>query len=330
MRRLAWSSFILFFLACTHAQKSSTVDLTEKEITFRNGDVTLHGVVMARRAESPGPGAVIIHGSGTSHRGNRWAAAIARGLARRGVVVLLPDKRGCGESEGDWRTADFNVLAADALAGLHALASEPNIDRHSIGIIGLSQGGHIAPLAAADQPQVRFVVNLVGGTVTLTESVTHEMRQTAIQTGLAPHEVEEVMRLHELAGDYIRTGRWEPYRHALEEGLKSGWAKIAQGFPQSSDAWQWGWWRPLIDYDPLPYWRRLAQPVLMIFGGQDEYDNVPVLRSIARLNEELPDKHNMTVVVYPSSGHALGGQDGEVRNDMLDLLAEWVRVSSSP
>lgn len=92
--------------------------IVETETSFANGDVRLAGVVLsAPGGGAPRPGAVIVHGSGTSGRTQAWAADFARGLAERGFAVLLPDKRGSGESGGDWRTASFADLADDATVG---------------------------------------------------------------------------------------------------------------------------------------------------------------------------------------------------------------------
>lgn len=295
----------------------------EEEVTFRNGDVTLAGVLLLPPGPGPFPAAVIIHGAGNADRRQAWAAGIAQGLASRRVAVLLPDKRGCLKSEGDWKTADFDVLASDALAGVKLLSGRTEIDPKQIGLVGLSQGGRIAPVAASRSFEVAFVINVVGGTVTLAEAVTHEMREMARQANLTPEEIEAVMTVHRLAGEYIRTDRWEPYEAALRQGLESRWSKIAEGFPQTRHAWQWAWWRKVIDFDPLPYWRKVRQPTLMVFGGQDE--NMPVVASVQRLVQELGDKANISVMLFPSSGH------GVKHAEALDLIVAWItRRSPAP
>jgi uncharacterized protein len=42
----------------------------------------------------------------------------ARFLIRHGIAVLGYDKRGVGESTGDWNTATFEDLAGDAVAAV--------------------------------------------------------------------------------------------------------------------------------------------------------------------------------------------------------------------
>jgi hypothetical protein len=42
--------------------------------------------------------------------------------------VLLPDKRGCGQSQGAWTAVGFEELAGDALAGFALLGARAEVD----------------------------------------------------------------------------------------------------------------------------------------------------------------------------------------------------------
>jgi uncharacterized protein len=59
--------------------------------------------------------------------------------------VLVYDKRGTGESSGDWRRSSFDALAADAKAAVALLAARRDIDRTRIGVFGLSEGVGLRP-----------------------------------------------------------------------------------------------------------------------------------------------------------------------------------------
>jgi len=71
---------------------------------------------------------------------------------RHGVVALSYDKRGVGGSGGDWRTATFDDLAADARAGVHLLARRADVDPSRLGVYGHSQGGFLGPMIAETIP----------------------------------------------------------------------------------------------------------------------------------------------------------------------------------
>ena len=64
----------------------------------------------------------------------------------------------------------IDTLARDAAAAARFLAAQPEIDRTRVGLTGQSQAGWIAPLAAAREPAVRFLVLFSGPAVTADEN----------------------------------------------------------------------------------------------------------------------------------------------------------------
>ena len=86
----------------------------------------------------------------------------ARVLARHGYGVLLFDRRGEGESEGDW-----NVFGWQGERDLHAaiafLQSRTDVDPERIGGIGRSVGGEMLIGAAAESDAFKAIIS-EGGT----------------------------------------------------------------------------------------------------------------------------------------------------------------------
>lgn len=308
--------------------------IVETEASFANGDVRLAGVVLsAPGGGAPRPGAVIVHGSGTSDRTQAWAADFARGLAERGFAVLLPDKRGSGESGGDWRTASFEDLADDAIAAVAALRAVEGVDPGRVGLVGLSQGGHVAPLAARRSATVAFVVDVSGSAVPITEQVVDEVEKLAQRAGFTPEQVERVNALHRLVIRYGLTGEgWEEYETALARALGSDLAGhgVVEPFPRTRDHWVWSWARSVGPYDPLPHWRELAVPAVIAYGAQDT--QIHVAESVALLLG-LPQEPAAprTVLVFGDSGHGLREPSGDgIRPDLLDFLASWAAGLPAP
>jgi len=316
---------VILSLAACQAAPTAHVALADTEARWHNGPVPLAGVVVhpaspaaARRL----PGAVIIQGSGPSDRSNKWARAIAEELARTGMVVLLPDKRGSGQSGGDWRTATFDDLAQDALAGLEHLATRGDVDPRRIGVIGLSQGGFVAPLAAVRSSRVAFVVAISAAATPLVEQVEHEMRNTFRQAGLAPPDVEQAMKIQHAAGRYLTHGDWESYAALLRDAKTRPWAGVAAGFPPDRESWVWAWWRPLLAFDPMDSWKAVRVPALLVYGADDEHDNVPVRRSVERLRSAPA----VAVAVIPGTGHSLyAAGTSELHPEFKRELRRWVR-----
>ncbi|MDX1662121.1 MAG: alpha/beta fold hydrolase, partial [Gemmatimonadota bacterium] len=307
-----------------------------EEIFFRAPDgVELAGSIYVPDGDGPFPGAVIIHGSGESDRSNLWARTFAETLARSGIATLLPDKRGSGESDGEWLTATFGTLARDALAGVDRIAARPEVDAGSVGLVGLSQGGHVAPLAADLSDQVAWVVDVSGASVTMAEQMRHEMANTARKAGLPPDGVEAVLEIQRAAERYVETGEWEPYAATLAAAEGKPWAPVAEGFPQTPDSPVWTWARLNAAFDPIPHWKALDVPILVVYGEEDERDNVPVAESVRRLREGLEevDHDDYTVRVVEGAGHAVWAPDAthedlRLHPELVDLMTTWIAERS--
>ncbi len=131
-----------------HRAVASPLSFNERQITCANGDVRLSGTLLTPQSRtSPHPPMVFLHGSGSAPRQQfRFLAEHFVGL---GYASFIFDKRGSGESTGDWRRATFDDLASDALACIVALKTAGDVDTDRIGLLGQSQGGWVAPLVAA-------------------------------------------------------------------------------------------------------------------------------------------------------------------------------------
>lgn len=302
-----------------------------RELRFRSGELELAGLWFTPDVAGPHPAAVIVRGSGPSRRDNPWARLFVNLLLERGVAVLLTDKRGSGASEGDWRRSTFDDRADDALAAFMHLRARPDVDPDRVGLVGLSQGGRIVPMVAARSQQVAFVVNVVGSAVPFTEQIRHEMTHTFREAGLAGASLEAAMRLNRLAEEFVRRAiPWHVYRAALDSALASDWSHVAQGFPDSVDHWRWSYFRGVIDFDPLPYWREVEAPTLVLYGSEDA--NAPVARSAARLEAALEgaEPTHWDIRVFEGLGHGLlapmrpGDHTVGLHPDVVTALSEWL------
>ena len=279
------------------AVKTTDYGYLQEEVQFKNGETTLAGLLIIPHTDGPHPAAVFIHGSGDNDRNNLWAFSILNYLAQREIAVLLPDKRGSGKSGGDWRGADFNDLAGDSLAAVRLLKARDEIDASSVGLLGSSQGGAwIAPLAADISADVAFAINVSGSAVTPDVQVTHEVEQDLANSG------------------------WPKW-------LSGVTAPVTKFFIGQ----RWVKWPDVANFDPIPYWERLKVPVLVVYGEDDENDNVPVKESVARLKEAVQRSghDDFTVVIYPGSGHGIRTPGTrQIRPDFLDLLVGWIKERS--
>lgn len=318
---LAFLLFLLCFLsACSRANVGAKT-AAPTELSFLSHGDTLAATLLLPKGNGPFPGAIIVHGSGSSDRRNPWTQAYVQALVQRGVAVLYPDKRGSGKSQGDWSTAPFELLADDALAAFEQLLRVPHVDPERAGLIGFSQGGDIVPLAATRSPKVRFVIDVSGSVVPLLEQIGDEIRQAGIEEGVSSDELETLQAIHTLGATYALSGDgWPDYHEALQAAqsgaLKDG--AVLGEFPKTPDSPAWGFLRVVGDFDPLPYWKRLEVPALFLYGGKDR--NVDVPKSVEIIERSFStSRSSHSVLLFGNNGHAL------FRDDALDFIVRWIR-----
>ncbi len=113
------------------------------------------------------PAVVLISGSGPQDRdesiaGHKPFWVLADHLSRQGIAVLRFDDRGFGKSQGDFASATTEDFASDVQALFNYLIQHPRIDPARVGLCGHSEGGLIAPMVAAEDQRVAFLVLMAG------------------------------------------------------------------------------------------------------------------------------------------------------------------------
>ena len=138
------------------------VPYREEEVTFGNGELKFAGTLTLTLPESSGPypAVVMITGSGPQDRDEEVAGfkvfrVIADHFTRHGIAVLRYDDRGVGGSDGDVMESTSHDFAGDAVAAIGMLKSRSDISGGRIGLVGHSEGGIVAPIAAVRSDDVR-------------------------------------------------------------------------------------------------------------------------------------------------------------------------------
>jgi len=305
--------------------RSPSAPVVEREVTFRNGGVTLAGSLLLPPDSGRRPAVVFIHGSGAE---GRWASRfLAMKLAERGVAALIFDKRGVGKSSGDWRTATLEDLAGDAAAAVALLRQEPRIDPRRIGVHGHSQGGTIAPLVAARSPDVAFLItSAAAGTPTDSTEIFSVLNSIYPNAATAADSADARAYTNEL----VAVAYHGNPRARLDELVSQFKGRPWFFAPPPPDASYWSFSKAFGEFRPLEWWRRVHVPVLLIYGAADQ--RVPPQESAARIAGELlrqTPAADVTVRILPDADHTFRLPPGpggwpSTAPDYLPALLGWI------
>ncbi len=303
----------------------------QEEVRFQNGEVTLAGTLYVPSGTGSHPAVIFIHGSGDDGRETyRYYADI---LARRGIAVLIYDKRGVGASTGSWKASPFSVLADDALAGVNFLKGHQAIDAKRIGAWGGSEGAIIAPWAASRSADVAFVVMQAATGVTFAQQNLYQNERQLRAVTNSETDVAQGLNIVNLQQHYARTGTgWQAYAEARQAVQEKAWAS-ALGSLLSPDNWWWTWYRTKMDYDPIPMLEKVRVPVLAVWGENDVL--VPVTESRAAIEAAFTrsGNRNVTCRVYAGADHSIQTESWlhgrRPEPGYLDLLCEWIQKQTT-
>lgn len=235
-------------------RRAPPAGVVEEEFSVARPDVVLRGVVWRpAHAGKKTPIALIIAGSGPTDRDCNSALGIktdayrmlAEGLAKRGIASARYDKRGVGASQGSFdmaRTtiADFTDDALAVLADLRQRAPAAEVT-----LVGHSEGGLIAILAAGRAKVDRLVLLETAGR-TLGKLLREQIGKEATPVQLA--ELERVLAA-------LAAGRpLDPIQPPIDKLFPP----IVRTFLASE-----------VTLDPLPPFSKLTTPTLIVQGESD-------------------------------------------------------------
>jgi uncharacterized protein len=283
-------------------------ELRVEEVRVPVDGAILSGRLLIPGGWSPGTSVLLVPGS----RDSRNLPGLDEELAQRGLLVLDLDKRGVGGSTGSWRGETLEQRRDDVLAAVSFLSNHPEVDPDRIGVIGHSQGGYVAPMAAAESDQISFIVLLAGPAQTVRDQVLTHRRITLERGGVSEEEVESALKRLERRLNLARRVR-SPCR-ALRLSYVCG----------------------MIDHDPAPWLEAVQVPVLALFTAFD--DMVPPDPNVALMEAAFArgGSRDVTIHVLPEGCHAFMPQAGPLEPmfpgfvpGFPDLVGEWIRDRSS-
>lgn len=259
-------------------EETVTADYTDSQ----GNHVHLEGTLTIPRGSATRyPCLVLVSGSGQQNRDeeifqHKPFLVLADYLASRGIAVLRYDDRGVGASKGPLDSVDTRLFAEDAEAMFNALKGNPHVDPARLGIGGHSEGGAIAPMVAARNKDVKFVVMLAGQGCTGGDVMLQQNEAIYRASGLSESLLAVRMAcMHELfsmpAGSSQKDYKAVLARHTAglskeqvdSVGLGRG---TAAAIKQQLDS---RWMQTFLTLDPAEYLPKVKCPVLALNGSKD-------------------------------------------------------------
>ena len=291
----------------------------DEDITFPStaAGVKLAGTLTLPKGSGPFPSVVLISGSGPNARneevaGHKLFLVLADYLTRRGIAVLRYDKRGIGQSTGSYALATTIDFTDDALAGVAFLKTRKEIDPTKIGLIGHSEGGLIAPLAATRSKDVAYIVLMAGPGMT-GEQILYRQGALIAKASGAPETAVAVNRARQEKIFALLKENSDPAE--LERKLKAEIATEVNALPEAQRKTIGStleaqnkmvlspWFRYFVTYDPVPTLMKVTCPVLALNGSHDL--QVPPKEDLAAIEAALKAGGNTdyTVKELPELNH---------------------------
>ena len=302
---------------------------TETSITFSSlaKGIKLAGTLTVPKGPGPFPAAIFVSGSGGQDRdetmlGHKPFHVLADQLARLGIATLRYDDRGVGLSNGDQATGTSKDFATDAEGAVRFLKTAANIKRTKIGFIGHSEGALIAPMVAARNPDVAFVVMLAGPGVPGKHVILKQSEAIMKAMKASPAEIKKSrdsqLKFIAAVDAVVSKNPSNPDPNKLVAALKKETDALIAALPPADrieaqknramvDAqvqqFATPWFRYFLNYDPRTALRKVKVPVLVMNGDKDlqviASQNVPEVEKALRAG----GNKRVTVRLMPGLNH---------------------------
>ena len=293
-----------------------------EEVLFEN---EVDGVVLAGTLTFPKEGnnfpvVVMISGSGGQDRneellGHKPFLVISDYLTQNGIAVLRFDDRGIAQSTGNHDTATSEDFARDVLAAVNFLKTRDEIDKTKIGLIGHSEGGIIAPLAAIQTSDVAFIIMMAGLGIP-GDSILYlqgELIQRA--EGTSEEEIQKSVKLQREIFSIVKSSNDD---EKLDKDLRDKFYTEYSGMTEEEKS-KLGdpevylnmqiktitspWFKYFLRFDPVPVLEKVKCPVLAINGEKDL--QVPPKENLSAIELALKKggNNNFEVKMLPGLNH---------------------------
>jgi len=322
----------------------------EEEVVYNNksAGIKLAGTLTFPENGENLPAVILITGSGAQDRDetifeHKPFLVIADFLTQNGFAVLRVDDRGIGGSEGKTSVATSEDFAGDVLAGVELLKTRKEINSAKIGLIGHSEGGLIAPIAAV-KFDAAFIVLLAGPGIIGEQILYEQGKLINLAAGLTDEQAHQNQKMQEAIFNIIKTETDSAKRiDRLQRTMSNGQYFMLNDEQKAAVDNQVktvnnNWFRFFLQYDPYPALVKLQCPVLALNGEKDL--QVPPKENLAAIEKALTEggNKNFKTIEIPGVNHLFQtcetGAIAEyaqieetISPQVLKIIIDWIKNS---
>lgn len=313
--------FCILLYSCTNAPSTRPQDPTsfpykQEEVLISNtkSKIQLAGTLTVPSNNKVSKIVILITGSGPQNRNeeglnHRPFLVWSDWLSRHGIAVLRYDDRGVGKSTGNFLTATTFDFADDVEAAVSFIRSRSDLNQLSIGLMGQSEGGLIAPMVASRNNDVKFIVLLAGDGIPIYQVGLQQSADMSRVAGESEEIIAQKLALNKkffdlaLRDSSLSIERLKNDIDSLlhQEMLSQQWdtAKF-NAYKQRYDHLATPWQRTFLKLKPADYLVKVKCPVLALNGTKDLQINYK--RNLAGIAKALEQGGNKQYRIVPLAG----------------------------
>ncbi len=258
--------------------------------------VTRAGAIgTAPSGDARAPVVILVSGPGPQDRdfttyGVPIFGQLAGALSDAGYFVVRYDGRGVGRSGGRTENATLAEYADDVVRVVSWVRKRDDVDDDRIAVVGYSESGPIAMLAAAREGRVKAVALLAAPGKNGRDVVAEQQVQLLSRLSISATERSTRTALQHRVAEAAITGK--------------GWETIPPEIKIEASA---PWFKSWLLFDPAVAMRKLKQPILIVHGALDmetPLAHADALELLSSRRNKIAPTHTRKVVV-PGVNHLL-------------------------
>lgn len=333
-----------FFLRPQEPQPPYPYDV--RELNFATVP-PINGTLTMPLEQSPRAAIILITGSGYQDRDetiyrHKPFKLLADTLTRMGYAVYRYDDPAIAYMK-NMTTLDFANQVKQIMDSLSQLSDLKDV---KIGLLGHSEGGLVASICAAQNPNVAFMISLAGVAEPMKDVLTYQIRKLSVAENIPEEQIEKNIALSKHLYEIVeKSKKREQAQKQLLAYISSLTSKMTEEqkvashlTPKEVFAIQQEllspWFYEILHIEPSVYIKKIECPILALNGEKDSQvnaaSNLPLFEKFAAKNTPCTTVSVAGVNhLFQECSTGLPGEYGEIEQTMkpevLGKIVSWLK-----